>query len=93
MPTTPVKGSLEVITNPDLPTATSEGMVVEAMPTDLVPTLIRAVYGLTGIQEAEPGNGQLAAWTAENARLQPVRVNFWPETEPQGRDVPQEDTP
>lgn len=85
-----IKGSLEIITNPDQPTATSDGMVVEAMTTELVPTLIRAVYGLTGIQEAEPADGQLAAWTAENARLQPVRVNLWPQTEPQGREVPNE---
>jgi hypothetical protein len=89
--TTPVKGSLELITNPQDPaSATSDGMVVEAMTTDLVPTLIRAVYGLTGIQTADPADGQLAAWTAENARLQPVRVNLWPETEPQGREVTDE---
>lgn len=90
MPTTPVKGSLELITNPQDPaTATSDGMVVEAMTTDLVPTLIRAVYGLTGIQQADPADGQIAAWTATNARFQPVTVILWPETEPQGRDVPE----
>jgi hypothetical protein len=90
MPSTPLKGSLEIVTNPaDPTTATSDGMVVEAMTTDLVPTLIRAVYGLTGIQSAEPAEGQVAAWTATNARLQGVRVNFWPETLPQGRDVPE----
>ena len=87
MPETPTRGSLEMITNPGQPTATSDGLVVAAMTADLVPTILTAVYALTDVQSADPAAGQIAAWTATNDRLQSVRVILWPETLPQGREI------
>lgn len=86
--TDPIRGSLELITNPGQMDATSDGMTVEAVTVELVPTLVAAVYGIADLTPADPENTQIAAWTGTDSRLRPIRCVLWPEPPPY---VPQEE--
>lgn len=90
MPDTPLKGSIELITNPGQPTATSDGIVVQHVTVEAVPMLVQMVYGIADLTPTETEGVQVAAWTGTNDRLQPITVVLWPEPAPY---VPQEDTP
>jgi len=81
MPHTIIKGSVELIINPEDPdTATSVGTVVEQATASDVPTLMRILHGITDLEPAEPDNGQqVAIWTGQTPQFRPVRVILWRE--------------
>ena len=71
---TPFRGSIEVLIGAE-PNTQSLGMAVQAATVDLVPVIVAAVHGLTGIAAVNPPRaGVVAEWTATNDRQQPVTV-------------------
>lgn len=87
----PIRGSIELITGTD-PATESLGMTVAAATPDAVPLIVAAVYGLSSISPATAADGQVAAWTAMDPQLRPVRVILWPEPEPASQYLNQEAT-
>lgn len=72
----PIKGSIELLTGDGEQTA-SDGLTVQAATAALVPLIMSAVHGLTGITATlAPRAGVVAEWTATNDRQQPVTVLF-----------------
>ena len=91
---TAIAGSLELITNPGQPDATSVGLPVAAMTVAMAPMFAAMVWGIADLAEApldtkdgEPVVGQVAVWTGTAAQLRPCRVILWEETEPQPREI------
>ena len=85
----PMAGSLELLAG-DGAAVQSTGLTVAAITPDLVPVILQAVHGLTGVTVAAPEPGQIAAWTAIDSRLRPVRVILWPEPDLQPQFINQE---
>lgn len=74
-----IKGNIEIVTGTP-PNDTSTGITVEAATPDLVPTIVGALYGLTGLSPGTPeGDQQVAVWTGQDNQFRPVRVVLWRE--------------
>lgn len=72
---TTMAGSIELLVGTDPNNTESIGMTVKAATVDLVPMIVTAVHGLTGIAPVDPPRaGVVAEWTATNERLQPVTI-------------------
>ena len=94
MPATPIAGSLELITNPGQPDATSVGLPVAAMAAEMVPAFAAAVWGITDLAEApldeangEPIPNQIGVWAGTGQQLRPIKCILWEEAPPQPREI------
>lgn len=95
MPDTPIRGSLELITNPHLgPDAENISLPVAAMTPSMAPMFAAMVWGITDLTEApldeangEPVGNQVAVWTGTGAQLRPVKCVLWAEAPPQPREI------
>lgn len=75
-----MEGSLEIINS----SGESTGVVGSDWTADAVPVVVRALYGITDVEDAEPTPAQTGRtpdhqWTGKTANNQDVTIRLWSE--------------